>query len=153
MTSIEAAIRRMQKEAKDIKKESPTGYSAAPISDKDLFKWNASIQGPKDSPYAGGVFKLEIAYPTTFPFKSPKVKFTTKIYHPNINDKGETNLDILKSEWSPSITVSKMLSSLVTMLKTPNTDTPLVESIAQQYKSNKKEFEKTAAEWTKKHAT
>lgn len=60
-----------------------------------------------DSPYAGGVFFLSITFPTDYPFKPPKVSFTTKIYHPNINANGSICLDILRDQWSPALTISK----------------------------------------------
>ena len=63
------------------------------------------VQG--DSPYAGGVFFLSIMFPTDYPFKPPKVSFTTKIYHPNINANGSICLDILRDQWSPALTISK----------------------------------------------
>ena len=60
-----------------------------------------------DSPYAGGVFFLQIQFPTDYPFKPPKVHFTTRIYHPNINANGSICLDILRDQWSPALTISK----------------------------------------------
>lgn len=63
--------------------------------------------GPPDSPYQGGVFFLTIHFPTDYPFKPPKVAFTTRIYHPNINSNGSICLDILRSQWSPALTISK----------------------------------------------
>jgi ubiquitin-protein ligase len=64
-----------------------------------------SLQG--DSPYSGGVFFLAIHFPTDYPFKPPKVNFTTRIYHPNINSNGSICLDILRDQWSPALTISK----------------------------------------------
>jgi ubiquitin-protein ligase len=66
-----------------------------------------SAQG--DSPYSGGVFFLAIHFPTDYPFKPPKVNFTTRIYHPNINSNGSICLDILRDQWSPALTISKGL--------------------------------------------
>lgn len=63
--------------------------------------------GPGDSPYSGGVFFLAIQFPTDYPFKPPKVNFTTRIYHPNINSNGSICLDILRDQWSPALTISK----------------------------------------------
>ncbi|XP_039338697.1 ubiquitin-conjugating enzyme E2 D1 isoform X3 [Mauremys reevesii] len=60
-----------------------------------------------DSAYQGGVFFLTVHFPTDYPFKPPKIAFTTKIYHPNINSNGSICLDILRSQWSPALTVSK----------------------------------------------
>lgn len=63
--------------------------------------------GPGESPYSGGVFFLAIHFPTDYPFKPPKVNFTTRIYHPNINSNGSICLDILRDQWSPALTISK----------------------------------------------
>lgn len=68
--------------------------------------------GPGDSPYSGGVFFLAIHFPTDYPFKPPKVNFTTRIYHPNINSNGSICLDILRDQWSPALTISKGEQSL-----------------------------------------
>uniref|UniRef100_A0A8B9H7L4 E2 ubiquitin-conjugating enzyme n=1 Tax=Astyanax mexicanus TaxID=7994 RepID=A0A8B9H7L4_ASTMX len=90
----------------DLQRDPPAQCSAGPVGD-DLFHWQATIMGPSDSPYQGGVFFLTIHFPTDYPFKPPKVAFTTKIYHPNINSNGSICLDILRSQWSPALTVSK----------------------------------------------
>ena len=64
--------------------------------------------GPGDSPYAGGVFFVMIHFPPDYPFKPPKVQFQTKVYHPNVNSQGSICLDILKEQWSPALTISKV---------------------------------------------
>ena len=48
------------------------------------------------TPYEGGVFFLNIHFPNDYPFKPPKLTFSTRIYHPNINSNGSICLDILK---------------------------------------------------------
>lgn len=110
--------------------------------------------GPPDSPYAGGVFFLNIRFPPDYPFKPPKVSFTanTRIYHPNINSTGNICLDILKDQWSPALTISKVLLSVCSLLTDPNPDDPLVPEIAQLYKTDRARYEATAREWTRKYA-
>lgn len=116
--------------------------------------------GPSDSPYSGGVFFLSIHFPTDYPFKPPKVNFTTKIYHPNINSNGSICLDILRDQWSPALTISKgilvyiilVLLSICSLLTDPNPDDPLVPEIAHVYKSDRPRYEASAREWTRKYA-
>jgi len=76
--------------------------------------------GPEGSPYAGGVFFLKIQFPQDYPFKPPKVTFRTRIYHCNINSQGAICLDILKDNWSPALTTSKVLLSICSLLTDPN---------------------------------
>ena len=90
----------------DIERDPPVLCSAGPVGN-DLFHWQASIMGPPDSPYQGGVFFLKIQFPTDYPFKPPMVAFTTRIYHPNIDSNGSICLDILASKWSPALNLSK----------------------------------------------
>ncbi|KAL6439653.1 hypothetical protein ACFW04_004026 [Cataglyphis niger] len=105
-----------------------------------------------DSPYQGGVFFLTIHFPTDYPFKPPKVAFTTRIYHPNINSNGSICLDILRSQWSPALTISKVLLSICSLLCDPNPDDPLVPEIARIYKTDREKYNELAREWTRKYA-
>ena len=109
--------------------------------------------GPEDSPYTGGVFFLNIQFPTDYPFKPPKITFNTKIYHCNVNSNGSICLDILKDQWSPALTISKVLLSISSLLTDPNPDDPLVPEIASLYKSNKGKHDQNAQEWTTRYAT
>ena len=131
------ALKRIQKELIDLGRDPPVNCSAGPTNEQDQFHWQATIMGPDDSPYTGGVFFLNIHFPPDYPFKPPKVTFTTKIYHANINSNGSICLDILKDQWSPALTISKVLLSISSLLTDPNPDDPLVPEIANLYKSNR----------------
>ncbi|EGD79569.1 ubiquitin-conjugating enzyme H5b [Salpingoeca rosetta] len=146
------ALKRIHRELKDLERDPPAQCSAGPVGD-DYFHWSATIMGPSDSPFQGGVFFLDIHFPADYPFKPPKVSFQTKIYHPNINSSGGICLDILKSQWSPALTISKVLLSICSLLTDPNPDDPLVPEIARLYKTDRAKYEKTAREWTTKYAT
>lgn len=128
-----------------------SSISIGPVGD-DLFHWQATIMGPEDSPYTGGVFFLDIHFPADYPFKPPKVSFTTRIYHCNINSNGGICLDILKDQWSPALTISKVLLSVCSLLTDPNPEDPLVPEIAQLLKNNVTQHNATAREWTAKYA-
>ena len=149
------ALKRLTKEVAEFERDPPANCSAGPITEhnrQNLFKWRGTIIGPQGTPYEGGVFNLSIDFPSDYPFKPPRVVFTTKIYHCNINDAGGICLDILKNNWSPALQISKVLLSICSLLCDPNPDDPLVPSIARQFKSNKAQHDKAAREWTQKYA-
>uniref|UniRef100_M4D1N8 UBC core domain-containing protein n=1 Tax=Brassica campestris TaxID=3711 RepID=M4D1N8_BRACM len=148
---LEMASKRILKELKDLQKDPPTSCSAGPAAE-DMFHWQATIMGPSDSPYSGGVFLVTIHFPPDYPFKPPKVAFRTKVFHPNINSNGSICLDILKEQWSPALTISKVLLSICSLLTDPNPDDPLVPEIAHMYKTDKNKYESTARTWTQKYA-
>ncbi|XP_022952480.1 ubiquitin-conjugating enzyme E2 5B-like [Cucurbita pepo subsp. pepo] len=145
------ASKRILKELKDLQRDPPTSCSAGPVAE-DMFHWQATILGPCDSPYAGGVFLVTIHFPPDYPFKPPKVAFKTKVFHPNINNNGNICLDILKEQWSPALTISKVLLSICSLLTDPNPDDPLVPEIAHMCKSDKVKYESQARSWTHKYA-
>jgi ubiquitin-conjugating enzyme E2 D/E len=147
-----STTRRIKKELDDINTNPPTNCSAGPIDD-NLYSWRASIVGPENSPYVDGLFYLKIDFPYDYPFKPPKISFITKIYHCNINSSGGICLDILKDEWSPALTVSKLLLSICSLMDDPNPNDPLVPEIANLYKSDKEKHNQIAAKYTVKYAT
>ena len=137
----------------DIKLDPPAQCSAGPVNDSDLFHWQATIMGPPDSPYKNGLFFLTIHFPTDYPFKPPKVVFNTKIYHPNINSNGSICLDILRAQWSPALTVSKVLLSICSLMADPNPEDPLVPEIARLFKTDRKKYDDNCVEWTRRYAS
>jgi len=145
-------IKRLKKELDEMQKDDTPNLSAGPIND-NLFEWEAVILGPIGTPYEGGIFNLNISIPSNYPFKPPIVIFKTKIYHPNINITGNICLDILKNQWSPALTISKILLSICSLLSDPNPNDPLVPEIANILKVNPELYFKTAKEWTNIYAS
>jgi ubiquitin-conjugating enzyme E2 D/E len=145
--------RRLQKEYLDIQQDPPSNCTAGPVSTDDFFTWEAMIFGPSDSPFVGGLFKLSISFPSDYPFKPPIVTFKTKIYHPNINAAGGICLDILKNQWSPALTISKVLLSILSLLTDANPNDPLVPEIANQYKNDRTAYDEKARAWTQLYAS
>lgn len=146
------ALRRIKKELTSFSEDPPANCSAGPVGD-DLYHWTATIVGPEDSPYEGGLFRADVVFPADYPFKPPKLRFETRIYHPNISRTGDICLDILKNKWSPALTISKVLLSICSLLTDPNPDDPLVREAAIMYKDFPIEYASKAREWTKRYAT
>ena len=144
-------LRRIKKELEELNLTPPTNCSAGLISD-DIYKWQATIIGPEDSPYSGGIFALNIDFPIDYPFKPPRIMFKTPIYHCNINTNGSICLDILKDKWSPALTISKALLSICSMMDDPNPNDPLMPEIAELLRKNKNLHDQNAREMTLKHA-
>jgi ubiquitin-conjugating enzyme E2 D/E len=146
------STKRIQRELQEFIKDAPENCSAGPRND-NIYIWDALIIGPSDSPYAGGMFKLEINFPVNYPFTPPKLTFSTKIYHPNISPNGSICLDILKDKWSPALTIAKVLLSISSLLTDPNPSDPLVPAVANQYINDREVYNKTAREWTLQYAS
>jgi len=150
--ALSTSARRIQKELAEITLDPPPNCSAGPKGD-NLYEWVSTILGPPGSVYEGGVFFLDIHFTPEYPFKPPKVLFKTRIYHCNINSQGVICLDILKDNWSPALTISKILLSICSLLTDCNPGDPLVGSIATQYLQNHDEHDRIARLWTKRYAT
>jgi ubiquitin-conjugating enzyme E2 T len=134
----------------------PHGIQAYAKDEKDVTELEALIQGASHTPYENGIFKLDISIPERYPIEPPNVRFVTPIYHPNIDDRGRICLNILnmppKGAWTPSLNISTVLTSVLSLMSEPNPDDGLMSAITEQYRNNKALFEKTAREYTKKYA-
>ena len=75
------------------------------------------IAGPADTPYEGGIFKLEMFLTKEYPMKPPKCRFLTKIYHPNVDKLGRICLDVLKDKWTPALTISRVCLSIQLLMQ------------------------------------
>lgn len=144
--------KRLAQELKDLHENPVENCSAGPIKENNLMHWVGMIIGPENSPYNGGIFNLDIQFSAEYPFKPPRIIFTTPIYHCNIAKNGGICLDILKDQWSPSLTISKVLLSICSLLCDANPNDPLVPEIAHLYSNAKEVHDANAREYTLKYA-
>lgn len=139
--------KRLEKELSSLQEK----FSVEPVGD-NLALWHLALPGPDKTRYFGGTFLLEFAFPEDYPFGAPKVRFLTKIYHPNVDIKGHICLAVLKDNWRPVITVAKLLEMISNLLANPNPDDPLNVEAAKLYVENPDEYSKRTAEITAKYA-
>ena len=144
--------KRITKEIERLQKGCPHGIRIKVHNDNYRY-FDVSIDGPPDTPYHGGVFRLEMFLTNKYPMQPPKCRFLTKIYHPNVDAVGRICLDILKGNWSPALNLPKVCLSIQSLLQEPNPDDPLDNKVAEVFKTNLKKAHKNAREWTKLYAT
>lgn len=143
-----AVNRRLVRELREVAEDGGSGVSARPKGD-NISHLFGSIQGPGDTPYEGGIFEVDITVPNDYPFEPPKMKFVTKVWHPNVSSQtGAICLDILKDQWSPAMTLRTALLSVQALLSSPEPNDPQDAQVAKQYLVNRREFDEQARSWT-----
>ncbi|OVA12790.1 Ubiquitin-conjugating enzyme [Macleaya cordata] len=154
INNFEFVKKRLHRELTQIISDPPTHCSGGLVHDDDIFHWIGVIFGPSCSPFEDGVFFVSISFPPTYPHNPPDIKFITKVYHPNIDDLGNIDLDILKDEWSPALSISNTLLSICSFLADPHVDNDdtTCNPTAIEYRNDRKEYNKIAGEWTQKYA-
>mmetsp|Transcript_23505 Transcript_23505/g.64814 ORF Transcript_23505/g.64814 Transcript_23505/m.64814 type:complete len:192 (-) Transcript_23505:333-908(-) len=143
---------RINKELREISKDVTSGVEVQ-LRGIGLNKLVGYVPGPKDTPYEGGRYEVDIDLDEQYPFVPPKMRFVTKVWHPNISSaNGAICLDVLKDQWSPALTLKTALLSLQALLSSPQPDDPQDAVVAKQYISDRYLFERTARHWTEAFA-
>jgi ubiquitin-conjugating enzyme E2 D/E len=150
MTSNKMAVKRIMDEYKDIN-HNDYGMSAH-MDEDNMTHWTIIFFGPSETCYEGGLFKLKVDFVYRYPFEPPKCQFITKMYHPNIDMSGRICLDVLKSNWSPALSVAKLVLSIISLLTDPNPASPLNGEAAQLYTNKKDEYNNKIKEYAQKYA-
>ena len=148
-------VERLELEYKYIKKKkslNKIGGSVGIIMDKknirDYYHWKACFIGPKETPYAKGLYFLEFKLHEDYPNKRPLARFKTKVWHPNVDkDTGIICLDYIKDKWTPDNTLRDAILRIFYLLTQPNFSSRLNTDA-----SNDEEFKKKAEEYRAKYA-
>merc|ERR1739844_339280 len=147
-----AATRRLQKELADIRKSGQNIFRDILVDEANILVWKGLIM-PDKPPFNKGAFTIEIVFPAEYPFKPPKITFKTKIYHPNIDEKGQVCLPIISPEnWKPATKTDQVIQALVALVHDPEPEHPLRGDLAEEYSKDRSKFMKRAEEHTKKFA-
>eukprot|EP01084_Bolivina_argentea_P299165 515657_1 len=135
------AERRLIRDFLHLSKNPSDNITAAPMDENNLMEWEALIFGADNTEMEGGIFKLQLSFSDKYPNRGPKVKFITKMFHPNIYENGQTCLDWYR-DWSPIYTVQIVLESLKNLLNDPNPKCPCNSKAADLYINNRTEYDK-----------
>ncbi|KAG0138404.1 ubiquitin-conjugating enzyme/RWD-like protein [Tuber indicum] len=148
-----ATRRRILKELDDMAKDTTSGMHATPLDVADMTHLQGRFAGPPGTPYEGGEFVVDIKLPDNYPFMPPRMKFITKIWHPNVSSQtGAICLDTLSQKWSPVLTIKTALLSLQSLLDAPEPTDPQDAEVAQQMIKNPGAFRVKAQEWAHRFA-
>eukprot|EP01130_Rhizamoeba_saxonica_P005934 TRINITY_DN2353_c0_g1_i1.p1 TRINITY_DN2353_c0_g1~~TRINITY_DN2353_c0_g1_i1.p1 ORF type:complete len:149 (+),score=29.40 TRINITY_DN2353_c0_g1_i1:20-466(+) len=146
------ALRRLNMELRNFYDDPPSPSITITPDGADTMHWGATISGPVDGPYEGGIFFLNLHFPSDYPFRPPTCTMETKIYHPNVNTNGKMCIPLLKNSWGPHITIATVLLEIVSLLQEPYLDEPLMPDIARQYIEDREAFNDSARQWTSRFA-
>eukprot|EP00049_Salpingoeca_infusionum_P021791 m.4545 g.4545 ORF g.4545 m.4545 type:complete len:205 (-) comp4515_c0_seq1:606-1220(-) len=138
----------------DIKKLVKAGYDVQLIDDQ-VTNFIVLFEGPSDSPYANGKWRVNVRLPDAYPFKSPSIGFLNKIFHPNIDERsGSICLDVLNQTWTPMYELLNVFDTfLPQLLLYPNPTDPLNGTAARLHLADKAAYEQHIREHVKQHAT
>ncbi|KAJ6909564.1 hypothetical protein NC652_020520 [Populus alba x Populus x berolinensis] len=149
--------------AVDLCKNPVDGFSAGLIDENNVFEWNVTIIGPPDTLYEGGFFNATMSFPQNYPVSPPTVRFTSEVWHPNVYANGKVCISILHppgddpngyelatERWSPVHTVESIVLSIISMLSSPNDESPANVDAAKQWRENRDEFKKKVSRCVRK---
>lgn len=142
--------KRLTNDLKLITTEPPDGVRL--INQKTLNEWITEIDGPLQSIWEGGKFRLSIVFPPEYPFKAPQVKFITPVFHPNVNTQGGICLDLLINKWLPSYHVASLLVSIRSFLDDPNPEHGLNQEALELFRNNRPRYEETVRHYVQTYA-
>ena len=138
--------RRIQKELEKLATDPISGVSLYPDTANPRH-FHVHLSGPDNTPYEGGIFELEIFLRDEYPMRPPKVRFVTKIYHPNVDRLGTVSIDILFDDWSPAQTMRSVLLGILDIMNEPNYEDPLDAAVGRHWHEDSDGAIRTAKEW------
>mmetsp|Transcript_34865 Transcript_34865/g.62706 ORF Transcript_34865/g.62706 Transcript_34865/m.62706 type:complete len:166 (-) Transcript_34865:207-704(-) len=153
----------LRKQLRELTKNPVEGFSAGLVDDRDIYEWEITIIGPQDTLYEGGFFNARLSFPKNYPNSPPTCKFVSEMWHPNVYSDGKVCISILHNpgddpngyeqaseRWSPVHTVETIMVSIISMLSSPNDESPANVDAAKMWRENREEFKKKVARIVRK---
>jgi len=162
-SSAQQAALLLRKQLRELNKNPVEGFSAGLVDESNIFEWQIVIVGPPDTLYEGGYFNAILTFPPEYPNLPPRMQFTTEIWHPNVYEDGRVCISILhppgedefgyeraSERWLPIHTVESILISVISMLSSPNDESPANLEAAKQWRDDKPAFKRRVARSVRK---
>jgi len=144
-------MRILAKEVQNLKQEPLEGVQII-LDDKDITSVEAIIEGPEDTPYFGGRFRVKLSIVKDFPASPPLGFFLTKIFHPNVSSRGEICVNTLKKDWKSDLGLKHVLLTIKCLLIVPNPESALNEEAGKLILESYDDYYKRAKLYTEIHA-
>eukprot|EP00759_Apiculatamorpha_spiralis_P054080 PhF_6_TR6812/c0_g1_i1/m.9804/K10583/UBE2S, E2EPF; ubiquitin-conjugating enzyme E2 S len=146
-----SVIRQITKEIAEVLSNPIEGLTIRP-NESNICVLEADLQGPEDTPYYGGMFSLRLVFDGEYPRSAPKGYFLTKVFHPNVSEKGDICVNTLKKDWSPELGIRHVLMVIRCLLVEPNPESALNEEAARLLLEQYDEYSARAKMMTSIHA-
>lgn len=156
MTEKQSAL-LLRKQMIELQRNPNESFSAGLVDD-DIYKWEIIVMGPPSTYYEGGYFKARMEFPEAYPHKPPKLRFISKMWHPNVHSNGSVCISILhdagedeygyepaNERWTPVHTLESIIMSVISMLADPNDESPANIDAAKQWREDQDAFKKEVA--------
>lgn len=140
---------------KDIKNSDKSEEFSVGLLDDNIYTWEVVVFGPKDTDYENGIFRAEMIFPLDFPEAPPTFRFITPMWHPNIDKEGNVCISILHKpgddefgyekqieRWLPVRSPESIIISIISLLSSPNCESPANLEAAQQYREDPEGYRK-----------
>ena len=145
-----SAVRAVMRQIQEIQQNQIDGIVVNESEELSLIE--ADIRGPEDTPFFGGTFHVVLHLPENYPEVPPKGFFKTKIFHPNVSEKGEICVNTLKKDWEPSLGLRHILTVIRCLLIEPNPESALNEEAGRLLLEDYAEYVKKARMYAGVHA-
>ncbi|EPR62497.1 putative ubiquitin conjugating enzyme E2 [Toxoplasma gondii TgCatPRC2] len=135
------ARRRIVQDISRVTRDPPHGVRASPFADS-MMHCHAIIHGPEDTMWECGTFHLIITFTEDYPAFPPKVRFLSRLFHPNVYADGRICIDILQNQWSAMYDIAAVLTSIQSLLSDPNPQSPANPQAAKIFVENREEYDR-----------
>ncbi|KPI87336.1 putative ubiquitin-conjugating enzyme [Leptomonas seymouri] len=125
MTLTAAGMRTLMRQMQEVQEHPVDGVQVRP-SDV-MSEYHFDLDGPEGTPFEAGRFHVVLIFDEQYPEVPPKGFFRTKIFHPNVSERGDICVNALKRDWSPNVGLRHILVIIRCLLIEPNPESALNE--------------------------